>query len=156
MEEVHISPITKKVPSERYYVIQEDDHPSNYNIEEIFGAFTFNLHRKEVSWKRVMKVNQSEGTLEEMQEDEVLFDKTDEDHVTVARASTTLTQAIAHNITIFNEKPLEAKSKNCKLKNDLIILREEIKKRRKVDDNLVLLKENFLEQQEKLHHVKLE
>ena len=32
MEEVHSSPVTEKVPSERHYVIQEEDHPSSYNI----------------------------------------------------------------------------------------------------------------------------
>ena len=53
MEEVHSSPITEKVPSERHSVIQEEDHPSSYNIEEIFDAFIFNLCRKEVNWKRV-------------------------------------------------------------------------------------------------------
>jgi hypothetical protein len=56
MEEVHSSPITKNISSERHYVVQEEDNPSSYNIEEIFGASTFNLHRKEVSWKRVRKV----------------------------------------------------------------------------------------------------
>ena len=71
MEEVHSSPITEKVPFERHFVIQEEDHPLSYNIEEIYDAFTFNLHMKEVSWKRVQKVKQSDGTLEEMQEDEV-------------------------------------------------------------------------------------
>jgi DNA repair exonuclease SbcCD ATPase subunit len=35
-------------------------------------------------------------------------------------------------------------------------LREEIKKRRRVEDNLIPLKENILEQQEKLHDVKVE
>ena len=43
MEEVHSSPITKKVSSKRHYVIHEEDHHSSYNIEEIFGAFPFNL-----------------------------------------------------------------------------------------------------------------
>ena len=66
MEEVHSSPITENVPSKRHFVIQEEDHPSNYNIEEIFGAFTFNLCRKEVSQKRIRNVKQSDGTLEEM------------------------------------------------------------------------------------------
>lgn len=137
-------------------MVQEEDHPSSYNIDEIFGAFTFNLHTKEVSRKRVRKVKQSDGTLEEMQEDEVLFDKIDEYPVTVATTSTTLTQDTVHNITILNEKFLEAESENIKLKDELISLREEIKKRRKVYDNLVLLKENILEQQEKLHNVKVE
>ena len=47
--------------------------------------------------------------MEEMQEDKVLFEKIDEDPMTVAIDSTTLTQAIAHNITILNEKLLETK-----------------------------------------------
>ena len=49
VEGVYNSPITKKVPSERHSTVHEEDHPSSYNIEEIFGAFTFNFHRKEVS-----------------------------------------------------------------------------------------------------------
>ena len=107
MEEVHSSPIMEKVLVERHSVIQEEDHPSSYNIEEIFSAFTFNLHRKEGSRKRVRKVKQSDGSLEEMQEHEVLFEKTDEDLVTFTTTSTTLTQATTHNITVLNEKLLE-------------------------------------------------
>ena len=64
MKEAHSSPITEKFPSERHFVVQEEDHPSSYNIKEIFGAFIFNLHRKGVSQKRVMKVKKSDGTLE--------------------------------------------------------------------------------------------
>jgi hypothetical protein len=64
LEEVHSSSITKKVLYERHYVIQEEDHPSSYNIEEIFGTFTFNLHRKEFNRKRVRKVKKSDVTLE--------------------------------------------------------------------------------------------
>ena len=52
-EEVHSSPTTKKNPSESHSVIQEEENPSSYNIEEIFEAFTFNLYKKEVSHKRV-------------------------------------------------------------------------------------------------------
>lgn len=104
LEEVHNSPISKKVSFESHSVVQEEDHPSSYNIEEIFGAFTFNLHRKEESRKRVRKVKQNDGNLEDMQEDEVLFEKTDEDPVTVAIASTTITQATTHNISVLNEK----------------------------------------------------
>ena len=47
-------------------MVQEEYHPSSYNIEEIFGALTLNLHRKEFNWKRVRKVKQVDGTLEEM------------------------------------------------------------------------------------------
>ena len=48
-EEVKSSPVMDKIPSKRNLVIQEEDHPSNYNIEEIFDAFTLNLYKKEVS-----------------------------------------------------------------------------------------------------------
>ena len=53
LEEVHSSPVMEKIPSERHSVIQEENHPSSHNIEEIFYAFTFNLCQKEVSQKRV-------------------------------------------------------------------------------------------------------
>ena len=53
LEEVHSSLVMEKIPSKRHSVIQEEEHPSIYNIEEIFDAFTFNLYKKEVSWKRV-------------------------------------------------------------------------------------------------------
>ena len=156
MEEFHCSPIMEKVPSKRHSVIQEEYHPCSYNIEEIFGSFTFNLCRKEVNQKRVQKVKKNDGTMEEMQEDKVLFEKTDEDLVVVAIASTTLTQATTHNIIVLNEKLLEMKSENLKLKDEISSLREEMKKRRKVEDNIILLKEKILEQQEKLHDVKVE
>ena len=106
VEEVHSSPITKKVPYERHSLVQEEDHPSSYIIEEIFGSFTFNLHRREVSRKKVRKVKQVDGTLEEMQEDEVLFEKSNEDPIMVVTTSIALTQAIAHNVTMLNEKIL--------------------------------------------------
>ena len=91
-------------------MVHEEDHPSSYNIEEIFGAFTFNLCKKEGSQKRVRKVKQSDGTLKEMRADEVLFAKTDEDPMTVATTSAALTQATTHNITVLNEKLLETES----------------------------------------------
>jgi hypothetical protein len=33
LEEVHSSLVMKNIPSERHSVIQEEDHPSNYDIE---------------------------------------------------------------------------------------------------------------------------
>ena len=45
-EEVHSSPVTEKIPSERNLVIHEEENPSSYNIEEIFETFTFNLYKK--------------------------------------------------------------------------------------------------------------
>jgi hypothetical protein len=53
LEEVHSSPVMEKISSERNSVIQEEDHPSIYNIEEIFDAFTLNRNKKEVSHKRI-------------------------------------------------------------------------------------------------------
>ena len=55
-------------------------------------------------------MKQSDGTLEEMQEDEVLFEKIDEDPVAVATALESLTQANSHNIIVLNDKLLEAES----------------------------------------------
>ena len=48
--------------------------------------------------------------------------------------SIALTQGTAHNISVLNEKILDPESENLKLKNDLTSLREEMKKRGKVDD----------------------
>ena len=84
LEAIHSSSITEKIPSERNSMIQEEEHPSNYNIEEIFDAFTFNPYNKEVSQKRIWSVKKNDGTMKEIQEDEVLFDQTDEDLVKVA------------------------------------------------------------------------
>ena len=57
---------------------------------------------------------------------------------------------------MLNEKVLEVESKNQKLKDELISLREYMKKRSKVGNHLVQLKENIREQQEQLHDVKVE
>ena len=48
------------------------------------------------------------GTLEDMQEDEVLFERIGEDPITLATTSTTLTHDIAHNILLLNENVTEA------------------------------------------------
>ena len=50
-EEVHSSPTTEKIPFERNSIIQEEENPSSYNIEEVIESFTFNVYKKEVSWK---------------------------------------------------------------------------------------------------------
>ena len=49
--------------------------------------------------------------MKEIQEDEVLFENIDEDPVIVAIASTTLSQATAHNVTMLNENLSRAESK---------------------------------------------
>ena len=71
-------------------MIHEEENPSSYNIEEIFDAFTFNMHKKEESWKRIQNEKQNDGTMKEIQEDEVLFEKIDEDPMTVATTSSNL------------------------------------------------------------------
>ena len=62
--EVHSSTITEKGLSERHSMIQDEDHHSSYNIEEIFGSFTFNLCRKEFRQKRIRKVKKNHVTVE--------------------------------------------------------------------------------------------
>ena len=53
-EEVHSSPTTNKNQSESHsQVQQEEEDMLNYNIDEVFKAFTFNLCKKEVSQKRI-------------------------------------------------------------------------------------------------------
>lgn len=63
-----------------------------------------------------------------------MFEKIDEDLVIVA-----LTQVTSHNVMVLNEKLLETKSKNIKLKDEIVSLGEETKKRRKVEDSMIPL-----------------
>ena len=84
--------------------------------------------------------------MKEIQEDEFLFQKIDEDPVTVETTSTTLTQDPTHNVTMLNEKISQTKFENIKLKDEIISLREEMNKKRKVECSVILLKENILEQ----------
>ena len=83
--------------------------------------------------------NKNDGTLKELQEDEVLFERTDEVPIIVATTSSALSQATVHNVTMLSEKLSQAESDNYKLKEEVISLREEIHKRRKVDDKTTLL-----------------
>ena len=85
-----------------------------------------------------------------------MFEKTNEDPMTVATTSVDLTQDTSYTIAILNEKLLETKLENLKLKGEIINSREEMKRRRKVEDNLILIKENIMEQQEQLHDVRVE
>jgi len=84
--------------------------------------------------------------MKEIQEDEVLFKKTDEDPVTVATTSTTLSQTTTHNVTMLNEKLSQAESENTKLKDEIISLEEKMNKRRKVECDMTSLKVSILEQ----------
>jgi len=143
--------------SERHSQVQEEEEdPSSYNIDEIFEAFTFNIFKKEVSRKRIRNEKQNDGTLKEIQEDEVLFERTDEDPITVATTSTTLSQATSHNVSLLSEKLSQAESDNDKLKNEIISLKVEVNKRRKVESDTTPLQASILEHQEKIYDVKME
>jgi hypothetical protein len=78
------------------------------------------LHKREVSWKRIRNEKQNDGTLKEVHEDEVLFERTNEDPITAATASAALSQAIVHNVTMLSEKLSQAESNNTKLKEEVI------------------------------------
>ena len=86
--------------------------------------------------------------MKEIQEDEVLFEKADEDPVTVATTSTALSQTTSHNVTLLNEKLSQAESENTKLKDQIISMKEEMNKRRKVECDMTPLKVSILEQHE--------
>jgi hypothetical protein len=62
--------------------------------------------------------------MKEIQEDEVLFEKTNEDPVTIAMELETLSQDIAHNVTMLNEKLSQTELENTKLKDEIISLKE--------------------------------
>ena len=84
--------------------------------------------------------------MKEIQEYEVLFEKTDEDLVTVATTSISLSQDTAHNFTMLNENLSQVESENTKLKDEIISLKEETNKRRKVECDMTPLKGSILEQ----------
>ena len=64
-EEIYSSQAIIKIPSERHYSnnvgIPVVEGPSSYNMKEIFGSFTFDLHRKELSRKEFQKVKGRDG-----------------------------------------------------------------------------------------------
>ena len=98
----------------------------SYNIDEVFEAFTFNLCKKEVSRKRIINDKQNDVTYREIQEDKVLFERIEEDPVTVATASATLSQATIHNVNVLSEKLSQVESDNNKLKEEVVNLKAEI------------------------------
>ena len=66
------------------------------------------MYKKEVSWKRIRNEKQNDGTLKGVQEDEVLFEKIDDDLITVATTSEAISQTTAHNVTMLSEKLSQA------------------------------------------------
>ena len=67
-------------------------------------------------------MKQNDGTMKEMQEDEVMFEKTNEYPVTLAISREPLTQATPHNVTMFNKKLLQIEYENINLKDEIISL----------------------------------
>jgi hypothetical protein len=53
-----------------------------------------------------------------------LFEKNDEDLMTLATTFVALSQATSHNVTVLNEKLSQAESDNNKLKYEIISLKE--------------------------------
>ena len=94
--------------------------------------------------------------MKEIQEDEVLFERTDVDLVTVETSSIVLLQATSHNVIVLNEKLSQAESNNNKLKDEIISLKEEMNKKRKVECDMAPLKRSILEEQVQLHDVEME
>ena len=83
--------------------------------------------------------------MKEVQEDEVLFEKTYEYPMIVETTSIALTQATSHNVIMLNEKLLLEESENIKMKDEIISLQEEMNKRIKEESNMIPFKENILE-----------
>ena len=73
-----------------------------------------------------------------------MFERIDEDLIIVATTSATLSQAIAHNVTMLSEKLSQEESDKNKLKDEVISLREEMHKRRKVEDETTPLRSTIL------------
>ena len=61
--------------------------------------------------------------MKEFQEDEFLFEKTNEDLTTIASTLETLSQATSHNVTVLNGKLSQVEWDNNKLKDEIISLK---------------------------------
>ena len=125
-------------------------------LMKYFEALNFNLCKKELSRKQIRNERQNDGTYKEVQEDEILFERIEEDPVTVATALAALSQATVHNVNVLSEKLSQAKFDNHKLKEETTTLKAEIHKRRKVNDETTPLREAILDQQAKLYDVRME
>ena len=86
----------------------------------------------------------------------ILFERIEEDPVTVATASAALSQATIHNINVLSEKLSQAETDNHKLKEEVISLKAKIHKQRKVDDKTTPLREAILDQHANFYDVRME
>lgn len=67
--------------------------------------------------------------MKQFQEDEVLYENTDEYSLTIATTLEALSQYISYNVTILNENISQVESDNNKLKDEIISVKEEMSKR---------------------------
>ena len=84
-------------------------------------SLSTSTRRKSVGKESEMR---NDETMKEIQEYDVLFEKTDEDPMTVAITLVAFSQTTADNVTMFNEKFSQAKSENTHLKDEIISLKE--------------------------------
>ena len=75
-----------------------------------------------------------------------MFEKIDDDPMTIETTSTTLSQDTTHNVTMLNEKLYQVELESIKLKDEIISLNEEMKKWRKLECDMTPIKENIIEQ----------
>jgi hypothetical protein len=78
------------------------------------------------------------------------------DPITVATALIALSQATVHNVTMLSEKLSQVESDNYEIKEEVISLKEEIHKWRKVDDETTSLQATILKHHENLYDVRME
>ena len=78
--------------------------------------------------------------------DEVLFERIDEYPMIVTSASIALNQANILNISLLIERITKAQSEKMKLQDEITNLKIKMKKRKKVDDHLILLREIIMEE----------
>lgn len=65
-------------------MVPKQEDLSSYNIEEVFGYFTFDLDQREFNQKKFGKVKEDDGTMRDINEDEVLFERINEDMMLLA------------------------------------------------------------------------
>ena len=62
----------------------------------------------------------------------------------VGTTSSTLSQDTAHNVTMLNEKLSHVEFENIMFKDEIINLREEMNKRKKVENEMTPIKEKII------------
>jgi hypothetical protein len=74
----------------------------------------------------------------------------------IATTSTSLSQATVDNVNMLSKKLSQVEFDNNKLKEEVINLKEEIHKWRKVDDETTPLQATILDQHAKIYDVRME